>query len=324
MKKTRGTTIARYLGSILFLFGICFYSTFAAAAPKALPAQENVGLNINTIKVEELQNLYQKSGYTQYVPRNNQKIPAIFLRSFPTDFNTITDDNLRNQLFIQILSPLALRINQEILVEREKLEKIIADFDNKGELNAQQSAWVEEMAKKYNTFTRLKGQRRYKLLLADLLRKIDIIPPSILIAVSAIETNWGQSRIIKEGHSLYKEVIWHSEVGLIPQDETEDKEYKIRIFPSLLESMRSYALNLNSNVNFENMRHYRKENRYRALLIEGRSIAPTLFLISPMPNYIGLLDYTITFYELDYVDASQLTYDFNKHTSSEKKILTKP
>lgn len=313
----------KYLSFILFIFGFLLYSTFAAVASEARPEKTNNGLNISTINVADLQKLYQETGYTQYVPRNYEKTPAIFLRSFPTDFNTITDDNLRNQLFIQILSPLALKINQEILIERKKLEETIAIFDKKGELDKQQALWVEEMAKKYDTFTRLKGQRRYKLLLSDLQRKIDIIPPSILISVSAIETDWGQSRIIQEGHSLYKEIIWHSDVGLIPQDETKDKDYKIRIFPSLLDAMRSYALKLNSDINFENMRHYRKENRYRQTLIEGRSIAPTLYLISPLPNYIGLLDYTITFYELDYIDASQLTYDFPQHSKNKKGNLSK-
>lgn len=277
------------------------------------------GLNIENINVSELQNLYQDIGYTEYAPVNIHKIPAVFLKKFPDDYNTIDDDNLRNQIFIKILSPIALKINEEILAERKHLEEIISEFDRNGELSNEQTQWVENTAKKYDVFTRLKGYRRYKLLLGELRYRVDAIPPSIMIAVSAIETNWGQSRIVKDGRSLYKELVWYTDKGLKPEGETQDPNYRIKIFPNLHDAMYSFALKINSNVNFEGFRNFRKEERYRRQLLEGRSTAHMFFLLSPLPNYIGLLDYTITFYEMVNIDASKLNYEIAQNKKENKE-----
>lgn len=306
----RRETIARYLYSF-FLLSAVFLNSFSAGAETVSRPGKN-GLNIDAVSVAELQKLYTESGYDEYIPLETHKVPAIFLKNFPEDYDRIKDDNLRNGLFIRILSPLALKVNEAILAERAQLEKIITDFDKNAELSPAQTQWVEQAAKKYDVFTRLKGYRRYKLLLGELRYRIDALPPSVLIAVSAIETNWGQSRIVKEGRSLYKELVWYSDEGLKPEGETEDPNYRIKIFPSLYDSMYSFALKINSNVNFEDFRSFRKEQRYRRQLLDGRSTAYTFFLLSPLPNYIGLLDYTITFYELVTIDASELNYNFQK------------
>lgn len=185
---------------------------------------------------------------------------------------------------------------------------MIDDFDKNGELSAAQEKRIEEFAVKYDHFTRLKGYRRYKLLLHELRVKIDIIPASFYVAVAAAETNWGSSRIVREANSLYKELVWYTEDGLKPADENEDDTYRIKIFPSLYDSIKSFALRLNSGIDYQGFRSQRKEYRYRRQLMSGRNIAHTLPLFSPLKNYIGLIDYTTTFYEMVYLDSAELYY----------------
>lgn len=263
---------------------------------------------IDDITVADLQKLYQDNGYIHFIPRDSWEVPAIFLKKLPSDFASVTDDNLRNQLYIQILSPLALKVNEEILKERAELEKLSENFDRTHKLSKTEESWLELTAEKYNVFTRFKGYRRYKLLISKLYNKIDILPPSVMIAASGIETDWGKSRLVKDGNSLYKEVVWYSDEGLIPDDETEDHSYRIKVFPSLYESMKSFALKVNSGINYEDARSLRYEQRRRGKIIDGRSMASSFLLLSPQKNFIGLLDYTITFYELVNVDASKLIY----------------
>ena len=190
---------------------------------------------IDDITVAGLQKLYQDNGYIHFIPRDSWEVPAIFLKKLPSDFASVTDDNLRNQLYIQILSPLALKVNEEILKERAELEKLSENFDRTHKLSKTEESWLELTAEKYNVFTRFKGYRRYKLLISKLYNKIDILPPSVMIAASGIETDWGKSRLVKDGNSLYKEVVWYSDEGLIPDDETEDHSYRIKVFPSFYE-----------------------------------------------------------------------------------------
>ena len=301
------TAIIKYFACILAFGSAYFNAVFAAASE---PRTNNrSGIYIDKITVSELQKIYEKNNYTQFIPRDTWQIPAIFLKRLPSDFAELEDENLRNQLFIQILSPLALKVNEDILAERSRLEQLTKHFEATHKLSKEQEAWLETTAEKYNVFTRFNGYRRYKLLLSKLIKKIDAVPPSIMIAAAGIETDWGKSRLTKEGNSLYKEVVWHSNDGLLPEDEKEDKTYRIKIFPSLYDAMKSFALKINSSINFENARTLREDSRQRHKLSDGRTMASSFVLLSPEPNYIGLLDYTITFYELINVDASKLIYN---------------
>ena len=232
--------------------------------------------------------------------------PPIFMESLPTDFNNITDSKKRNKLFLQMMVPLALKVNFEIMLERYELEEIITEFNEKHDLSAEQIKIIEEKATKYDIFTRLQGERRYSLILKQLKERIDSVPPSILIAVAAIESDWGTNRPSQLANSLYRELVWYTDEGLEPLDEKEDKTYRYKIFNSLYDSMKSYALKINSGVNYQQFRTLRVLNRYREVPLLGRNIAHSMYFDSNLQNFAGILDYTITFYELTNIDEAEL------------------
>ena len=61
-------------------------------------------------------------------------------------------------------------------------------------------------------------------------------------------------------------------------------------------------------VNYEQMRLYRAEIEYREKPVFGRSLAHTMLFDSNLKNFAGLLDYTITFYELTNFDEAELGF----------------
>jgi uncharacterized FlgJ-related protein len=126
------------------------------------------------------------------------------------------------------------------------------------------------------------------------------------MATAAIESNWGTNRPAQLANSLYRELVWYTEDGLEPLDEPEDKSYRYKIFPTLYDSMVSHALKINSNVNYEQFRTERKQVRLREKPLLGRNFAHTMLLDSNLQNYAGILDYTITFYELINLDEAEL------------------
>ena len=264
------------------------------------------GMVLKNITVSELEDIYKKYGYEHYIAVRDYHIPQIYLEQFPSDFSKITDFKRRNELFIRILTPLALKINQEILQERYELLKIQENFIKNNKLTDSETNILEELAKKYDVFTRLKGHNRIELQLNQLSIKINQVYPSFMIAVSAIETDWGTSRIVKEGNALYKELIWHTNEGLTPKGETEDNTYKIRIFPNLYESMKSFALKFNSNISYEHARYLRNLRHVNGIKPSGRGTVHAMLFQSPLQNYLGVLDYTITFYKLMLLDQAPL------------------
>lgn len=296
----------------------CIYICFALLLlfPSVGRTAED-GLYIKNISVQRLQNLYDKYGYKSYLFVKNGKVPPIFLQKFPRNFDKIKDNDVRNRMFIKILTPLALKVNAEISKEREELLRLNDDFKKNRGLSDSQTKRLEELALKYDAFTRLKGYRRQQLQIQMLRARIVPVPVSFLIAVSAMETNWGSSRIVKEGNSLYKELSWYTDEGLKPQDETEDDSYRIRTFPSLYDSMASYALHFNSSVDFDHTRYLRSLRLADGADFSGQEMAHSMLFQSPLKNYVGILKYTITFYRLMYLDITTLAEGLTA-VSSEK------
>ena len=261
---------------------------------------------INTQKLEEIFSFYQYHGEKDYLMIPEYNYPPIFCNYFPDDFTKITDEKKRNALFIKILAPLTLKLNNQILSERNEIKSIAQDFKNQKTLSPKQISILEEKAKKYDVFTRLQGTYRQQYQIDELLIKVHVVAPSILIIAAALETNWGTSRIVKEGNSLYKTLVWHTDEGLKPIGETEDDTYRIKTYPNIYASMEEFALKLNSSISFDNFRGFRHQVIERKTLLLGSTLAPYLVWNSPLKNYAGLFEYTLSYYELNIIDKSIL------------------
>lgn len=300
------------IGKVIFLlFSFCLLSGNALASPPQ-------GKTINKTTVAKLQQTFAKYGYLDH--RLSPTVPRIFLQHMPTDYNQIKDLDTRNFLFIRILSPLALKVNEDILAERQKLQQFSDKLKNEQELTPKETLELENLSKKYDVFTRLQGLQRAQRQIEQLLIKVDQVYPSFLIGMAAIETNWGTSRIVKEGNSLYKELSWYSNEGLIPQGENDDKTYKIRIFPDLYSSMQSFALHINTDISFDHTRNMRKLQRDNEMIPSGATLAHTLLYQSPLNNYPGILDYNINFYKLMLIDQAALENHSPQPTTQEERI----
>ena len=285
--------------SLMILFCCIFWNISAFGAELYLKP-------VTTSELKKLYDFYGYHGEKDYLMLPSYKYPALFLSHFPKDFNKITDEKERNALFIKILAPLALKLNQEIKQERSQLLNLNNKFEQNETLSKKEILTLEELAKKYDVFTRLKEDERTRFLLRELLLKIDFIPPSLLITAAAIETNWGTSRIVKEGNSLYKMLVWHTDKGLKPIGEKEDNTYRIKTYPDIYSSMKDFALSLNSELKYADMRDIRKEFFYRDNIPFGNILAPYLIWKSPLKNYAGMFQYTLAYYELNIIDKSSL------------------
>lgn len=289
----------------LFFFSICLWTILFFPLPSAAAETESSA----PIKTAELEQIFQQLGYQGergYLMLPTYRYPALYLNSFPSDFSDLTDENRRQSLFIKILAPLALRLNQELEGERARLEELYKLFQQKQQLSAEEKAEIEKLASRYDVFTRLQGLPRYNLFFKELLRRVDTLPPSFMIATAALETNWGTSRLLREGNALYRKLSWHTDEGLKPVGETTDDSYRIKTYPNLYAAMQEFALRLNSNIAFTAMWDFRRELRLRGSLRQGTSFAYTLTLNSYLKNYAGILEYTIAFYELNIIDKSAL------------------
>lgn len=264
---------------------------------------------LQDIPLSKLQDVYHRCSYEGmrgYLMLPSYKYPPVYLKNFPADYNKLTDETERNALFIKILAPLALKLNQDLLAERAVISAIAERFRQNQSLSDADIETLEAKAAKYDIFSRLKEDERWRYLISELLNRVDRIPPSIMITAAALETNWGTSRIVKEGNSLYKTLVWHTDKGLKPIGETTDDSYRIKIYPDIYASMHDFALKVNSHPSFTALRNFRREQRERTANISGLILAPYTYGSSVLKNYAGIFDYTMAYYELQVIDKSSL------------------
>lgn len=283
---------------IMVVFILMLMARPLAAEPVMTIA--NGAITVETATTAETEELFRRNKYDDYtIPRG--EFPRIFMKSLPSDWTEVTENDAKHRTFIRILLPLVLKINEEILSERAELEKLTVKFIKTKDLTADEIKYIEDQAKKYDVFTRAEGNDRTEILLRELLKRVDSVPPSIMISTAAIYTDWGNSRLAQKAHSLYQEEVWYTDEGLKPLDD-ENAQYRYKIYKDLAECIRARALKLNSHVNYD----YFRESRYISRNMErppyGEQLAAKMMNDSNFQNISGLIDYTFTFYKLNRTD----------------------
>ncbi len=187
-----------------------------------------------------------------YNVENNLDIARMYFPHIPRNINEF-ETQIKKNVFLSILLPIALRGNELVLEER-KLMKVAFLTNNIYK--------IESIAKKYKVknFKKINFSNittsDLRLVKEELLTKINKIPISMILAQSIIESGWGSSRFAQQGNALFGEWTWNANVGIKPKGNL-DANFAVKNFKNLLESVKSYILNLNSHPAYSEMRKFR-------------------------------------------------------------------
>lgn len=281
---------------ILFVF----FLFCSAVSAKPLTEKRDGALWVKSVTTAEAEEIF-KTYHFESFNQTEMKFPRIYFLKMPKDWKDIPDSDDKHRIFIRIILPLVLKVNEDVLKERAEIETLQKKFAESGKLEKKELEFLEEKAKKYDAFTRFKGERRVTILLTQLLERIDAVPPSLLTATAGIYSNWGTSRLALQANSLYLTEVWYDTKGLKPLDD-ENADYRYKIFASLEDCIAAQALKINSHVNYFYFRESRKEARKIDRPLYGSQWAATMTADSNLKNIAGLIDYTFTYYELQKTD----------------------
>ena len=92
------------------------------------------------------------------------------------------------------------------------------------------------------------------------LHKDQIIPTSLIIAQSIVESNFGTSRFAKEGNNLFGVRIWSKE-GMLPLLQDPSINWRVKTYKSKCQSVRHYISTLNNNHHYSEFRNLRKRTK---------------------------------------------------------------
>ena len=218
----------------------------------------------NTISLnsETALNLFNDLGYDLQGVRAGQKVKPIYLTKLPKDLKTLGDTKIKRELFIKIILPLILDVNEKITEDRKKLFKILGkNFNTVGE-----RVWLKRRFKEY----KVENQD-----LVMLKMRMDTIPVSIAIAQAANESGWGTSRFALEGNALFGQWTW-SKKGISPKNKDPDSSHKILQFQILKASVKAYKNNLNTHNAYQEFREVRAQLRQENKKITGLALTKYL------------------------------------------------
>jgi Bax protein len=172
---------------------------------------------------------------------------------------------MRKMLFITALLPVILEVNQRVLAEREQLVFLRGKMGSPAGLTPTERMWLEQLANRYDTSSDK---------LDELLRRVDIVPPSMAIAQGGVESGWGTSAAART-NALF---------GMVSNGG------KPLPFVNVGEAASAYVANLNTHPAYVSFRAERAAMRDRGETLDGHRLIGTLLRYSELgQQYVGFI-----------------------------------
>jgi len=209
----------------------------------------------------------------------NREVPRLYLTDIPPYWRDSSSKELdvvtKKQVFFQFFGPLALYSNELIQANRDRVSSIIEELRAGATVSEEDQTFLYKIAEEYkvsignNTLTDHSLQDK-------LLRRIDTVPPSLVLAQAAEESGWATSRFAIEHNALFGMWTWGGN-GVKPlQQRSELGNYKIAAYETPLQSVIAYMHNLNTHQAYETLRERRAALRKASAKVTGLDLASTL------------------------------------------------
>ena len=207
--------------------------------------------------------------------------------------------------FVRTVLPLIINENQKILSVRNNLLLLKNKLSNNYSLNKSELQILKKLSKSH----KIKFNNSHKLdVINNLLKKVDIIPNSIVLAQAAIESGWGSSRFAKDFNALFGEYTYDNDKGVVPLERENGEDHLIKAFNSYNSSVESYFNNINSHYAYEQFRELRKVMRERNNFSNVTLLVDKLDTYAEDENYIQTIRSVIKNNNFEIFDKKIISY----------------
>lgn len=255
------------------LFLMCLVLTGCQQTPPLPPAKPSTATVqiIEPDDLESLHSIFKSHGYDW--DRLEAGVPPLIITRFPEDLDHRLRTEEKKRTFLLSLLPMVLLANQAIEAERQEIETLLARHDQLGLLTPAEQQRLREITDYYKLDSDPLGDRRARALL---LHRVDILPPSLVLAQAATESGWGTSRFAREGNNLFGQRTYRTGNGIVPANRPEGENHEVKRFGNLFESVRSYMRNLNTHNAYRELRELRAKLRRSGHPLSGSQLADGL------------------------------------------------
>lgn len=184
------------------------------------------------------------------------------------DFSTYQDTTEKKAAFFSFLYPRIVLANSRILIEREYLKSL----SEKEDLSKSELTWLKNQAERLRVDEEPGSEDMFR----RLANRLNVIPPSLVLAQAANESAWGTSRFALRGNNLFGQWCFSKGCGIVPQSRTEGASHEVANFDSPYLSVRSYIQNLNRHPTYQPLRDARLKALNNGDYASGSSLAAGL------------------------------------------------
>lgn len=184
------------------------------------------------------------------------------------DFSIYSDVKQKKSDFFMFLLPKINTANSKIKKERDFILGIGGDVQRLSQVDQIE---LQHLAHKY----KVEGELN-EALISELLKRVNTIPASLVLAQAANESAWGTSRFATQGNNLFGQWCYVKGCGIVPKKRGKNENHEVAKFASVAHSIASYMLNLNSQFSYEDLRQLRADRSN----ISGHDLAQGLLKYS--------------------------------------------
>lgn len=179
-------------------------------------------------------------------------VPALFIQRLPSDISSVPQAADRKALFLRALLPFVVATNERITRQRERLIDMLPLIEQGLPLGTDDRRFLEQVQTDFRV-SRLDPE--------ELLRRMDVVPPSLALAQAAEESGWGTSRPAREENALFGQMVFN-EGGM-----------RLREFENLRETVDAYIRNLNTHRAYADFRQKRAQLRRASRPLDSHMLA---------------------------------------------------
>lgn len=255
------------LVGLVMLISMVFLSITALHASREM-VKAPVLSSVSVASGDELISLLKEKGLWEIT--GNFAVPRMILSSYPANIGKL-DTEVKKKAFFNSLLPAALMAMGEVEKERQTLRIILAKIpgDHSGLVISEPlDNWSVTLSKQDIDTLMVLGLKYRTDRAEELVKRIDLVPLSLLLAQAALESSWGSSRIAREGNNLFGVVTW-GEDAVAPPVNGDGGGQRYASYDSILDSLRAYIVMLNRLPSYEHFREIRIRSKNPLKLAEG-------------------------------------------------------
>jgi len=185
------------------------------------------------------------------------------------EFAKYGDTSEKKDAFFTYLGEHIDEVNTDILKQRARLQDIREGLGPDEEPGWLDRRWVHRALEAYE-FDPVETITSETL--RQLAQRMDIIPPSMILAQAAIESAWGTSRFARQGNNLFGMRTYEPGTGIVPKRRAAGATWEVAAYDTVNEGLAAYIHNLNTHGPYLQLRASRAAMRSRDQTLSGTTL----------------------------------------------------